>query len=204
MTDAGRHFINFVDMDHADTQTDTTLLAVPPGARAELKALLAESYGDMRLLARKIIRCNALAASFQPTELANEVAIKLICAKLQGISGKAHFLSLAARTMRQVLIDEARRVNAAKRQAPLFLTSWPDGGAGEQVDIELLNDALLALASLSAARAEIVELRFMLGMTVEETAVAAGISERAVKRHWQASRAWLIDHVQAGADGRPG
>jgi RNA polymerase sigma factor (TIGR02999 family) len=158
----------------------------------------------MRLLARRIMRGNALAAAFQPTELANEAAVKLICARLQGIYGKAHFLALAARTMRQVLIDEARKISAAKRQAPLFLTAWPGAPAGEQIDIELLDDALKALAALSPPRAEIVELRFTLGMTVEEAATAAGISPRAVKRHWQAARAWLIDHMQGGADAHPG
>jgi RNA polymerase sigma factor (TIGR02999 family) len=191
-------------MSDADNALEATFWDVAPGVRAELKSLLADCYTDMRLLARRIMRGNALAASFQPTELANEVALRLICAKLLRISDKAHFLALAARTMRQVLIDEARKLVAAKRQVPLFLTAWPDSPNDAPADIEALDGALQALAALSAERAEIVELRFMLGMTVEEAAAASGLSARTVKRHWQAARAWLIDYMQAGIDGGRG
>ena len=97
--------------------------------------------------------------------------------------------------MRQVLVDEARKVASVKRNAPLFMTQWPGEQSGSQIDIADLDEALAALTELSPERAEIVELRFMLGMTVEEAATATGQAERTVKRHWHAARAWLLDYL---------
>jgi RNA polymerase sigma factor (sigma-70 family) len=94
--------------------------------------------------------------------------------------------------MRNILIDEARKAASSKHNHSALMTMWPGGDASSLVNIADLDGALAALAALSPPRAEIVELRFMLGMTVEETARATGIPERSVKRHWQAARAWLL------------
>jgi RNA polymerase sigma factor (sigma-70 family) len=88
---------------------------------------------------------------------------------------------------------------AAKRHTPTLMTLWPGNEANAAIDLRDLDTALAALAALSPARAQIVELRFMLGMTVEETAAATGIPERTVKRHWQAARAWLLAHLNGQA-----
>jgi RNA polymerase sigma factor (TIGR02999 family) len=157
--------------------------------------VLAACYGEMRLMARRIMGGNALGRVLQPTELANEAAIRLIRANMETVKDQGHLLAVAARTMRQVLVDEARRGASAKRHAPTLMTLWPGGDVAAPVDLGDLDQAMAALAALSPARAEIVELRFMLGMTVEETAAATGIPERTVKRHWQAARAWLLAHL---------
>jgi len=104
-------------------------------------------------------------------------------------------LALAARTMRRVLIDEARKQGRAKRRAPELLTRWPGGQADNLVSVQTLDEALTALERFSPEHAQIVELRFTLGLTVEETAQATGLAERTVKRRWQAARAWLQDHL---------
>lgn len=169
---------------------------IPAEHQPELHALLASCYADMRSIARRIMSGNSLSSVYQPTELTNEVVIKLVRSKLLSYSSRAHLLATAARTMRQVLIDEARRINADKRRAPTCLTVWPDGTTGELVDFGALDAALSALKSLSPARSEVVELRFMLGLSVEETAAAMGLSGRTVKRHWHEARAWLIDYLQ--------
>ena len=166
--------------------------------------LLAQCYGEMRRMARRILAGNVLGRALQPTELANEAAIKLIRANLANASDEGHLLAIAARTMRHILVDEARKAAASKRQDPALLTAWPgaDDGAGgtTPVDMGELDGALAALAALSPQRAQIVELRFMLGMTVEETAAASGIPERTVKRHWQAARAWLLAYLDQKND----
>jgi RNA polymerase sigma factor (TIGR02999 family) len=152
--------------------------------------VLVKCYGDMRRMARRILRGNVLGRALQPTELANEAVIRLIRTNLANAQDEGHLLAIAARTMRQILVDEARKSVSAKRQSPVLMTTWPGGDA--LVDMADLDGALAALAEISPIRAEIVELRFMLGMTVEETAAATGIPERSVKRHWQAARAWLL------------
>jgi RNA polymerase sigma factor (TIGR02999 family) len=157
--------------------------------------VLAECYGEMRRMARRILAGNALGRILQPTELANEAAIRLIRANLANAKDESHLLAIAARTMRQILVDEARKASSAKRSEPMLLTAWPGAEQDKLVDLAALDQALAALAALSPERAEIVELRFMLGMTVEETAAATGIPERTVKRHWQAARAWLLAYL---------
>jgi RNA polymerase sigma factor (TIGR02999 family) len=147
--------------------------------------VLAKCYGEMRTMARRILSGNAIGRALQPTELANEAAIRLIRSNLANAQNEAHLLAIAARTMRHIIVDEARKASAAKRSEPTLLTAWP--GAEEEealVDIAALDGALEALAKLSPERAEIVEMRFMLGMTVAETAKASGIPERTLKRHW--------------------
>ena len=179
-----------------------------PGNSAEISetgvspittSMLEHCYAEMRVMARRILSGNVLGQALQPTELANEAAIKLIRSELAQTAGQGHLLAIAARTMRQILIDEARKAAAAKRIDPALLTMWPeaDEGAGGTtlIDMDALDGALDALAALSPQRAQVVELRFMLGMTVEETAAASGIPERTVKRHWQAARAWLLAYL---------
>ena len=133
--------------------------------------------------------------AFQATELAHEAAIRLIGVEADGINGKAHLLALAALTMRRILIDEARKAAASKRQKPVFHTVWPDDAAGGVINLDDLDRSLIALAEVSPQHAQIVELRFMLGLTVQEAAQASGIPERTVKRRWQAARVWLQDHL---------
>jgi RNA polymerase sigma factor (TIGR02999 family) len=169
---------------------------VPAEHRPELNALLTQCYADMRSIARRIMTGNALSSVYQPTELTNEVVVKLVRSTLLSCTSKSHLLATAARTMRQVLIDEARKIHADKRRPPTCLTVWPDGASDEQVDFGALDEALIALKALSQPRSEVVELRFMLGLSVAETAEAMGLSERTVKRHWQEARAWLIDYLQ--------
>ncbi len=157
--------------------------------------MLAVCYGEMRTMARRIMSTNGLGRVLQPTELANEAAIRLIRANLSGAVDQGHLLAIAARTMRQILIDEARRAASAKRSPPMLLTRWPGGEQQPSVDVVGIDEALAALAAFSPERAEIVELRFMLGMTVEETAAAMGVPGRTIKRRWQAARAWLLDYM---------
>ena len=161
--------------------------------------MLAACYADMRRIARRIMAHDQVGRVLQPTELANEAAIRLLRANLKDVHDQGHMLALAARNMRQVLIDEARKRLADKRQAVGMMTLWPDDNQHRMIDIEDLDRALAALASYSPEHAQIVELRFMLGLSLEETIKASGLSQRTVSRRWQAARLWLLDHLQADA-----
>ena len=167
------------------------------GAAAEL---LAACYDDFRRIARRVISGDSMNRALQATELANEAAIRLMGVDRMEIKDKGHMLAMAARTMRRILIDEARKGSAGKRRAPTFITAWPDDPAASLIDIGDLDRALEALESFSSEHAQVVELRFMLGLTVEEAAQASGIPERTIKRRWQAARAWLLDYLGDHAD----
>jgi RNA polymerase sigma factor (TIGR02999 family) len=176
----------------------TTAAAVPageaPGFRPE--ALLDDCYAEMRRTARALVAGDNHIL-IQPTDLAHEAAIRLLRLETLAVKDRGHMLALAARLMRQALIDEVRRARAAKRQPPPLLTQWP-GQRAAPVELDVLDDALRALAEVSAEHAEIVELRFSLGLTVEECAAVAGINARTVKRRWQASRTWLQNYLETG------
>lgn len=158
--------------------------------------LLNACYSDMRRMARRILFGDGVSQVIQPTELANEAAIRLLRSNLSGVNGQGHLLAYAARTMRQVLIDEARKQGAGKRQRPEMMTVFPDDPAQGLVNIEDLDRALVELASHSADYARIVELRFMLGLSVAETVEATGLSHRTVLRRWNAARLWLLERLE--------
>ena len=158
-------------------------------------------------MARRLLAGDSARDHLQPTELVNETLLRLLRINRVELKDRNHFMALSARMMRQVLLDEVRRHRAEKRQAPPVLTTWvepasEDGPDDGPVDIEALDHALTRLAEVSADRARIVELRFFAGMSVEDIATLMNTSERTVKRHWQAARAWLLrDLTRAGAVG---
>ena len=165
-------------------------------------ALLAQSYEEVRRVAHRIIASDSQRKVMQATELAHEAILRLINLNRIEIQGQAHLLALAAQSMRRVLIDEARKGAAAKRRMPDMVTRWPDGDVtGQLVGIEDLDRALRALERISPDHAQVVELRFMLGLTVEEASQASNIPARTIKRRWQTARAWLLDFLNPHAGG---
>ncbi len=170
------------------------------GAAGIPAALLAACYDDVRRIARRVIAADGMGHVLQATELANEAAIRLMGMDRIEIQGKAHMLALAARTMRRVLIDEARKGASAKRHTPTFVTQWPEDETAALIDIHDLDRALVALDAASPDHAQIIELRFMLGLTVAEAALATGIPQRTIKRRWQAARAWLLDYLHGAPE----
>lgn len=168
-----------------------------PPSQSEGRAqeqLVAEHYDEFRRVARGVLNGDAVALQIQPTDLAHAAAIKLFKLDRIEVQGRTHFLSLSARIMRQILMDEIRRMRAAKRQAPPVTTQWPGESKGS-LDLEALDAALTKLEQFDPERARLVEQRFYAGLTVEEVAAAEGISESTVKRQWRAARAWLIDEL---------
>lgn len=165
------------------------------GAEAGPAGFLAEHYPEFRRIARSVMYGDNAAQRLQPTELAHEAAMRLIRLQRLDLKGRTHFLSLSARVMRQVLVDEARKLRAAKRNAPPLMTEWRDESGARVVDLEDLDFALSRLEQVDAAMASIIEQRIFAGLTIDEIAAASGVSESTVKRQWRIARAWLVNEL---------
>jgi RNA polymerase sigma factor (TIGR02999 family) len=176
---------------------DTESAPRPATVSPDQERLLALYYDEVRQLARRILGAQGGALALQPTELANEAAIRIMRGATVPVD-RTHLLALSARVLRQVLIDEVRWAKSAKRTPQAVQTVWvgPDGRA-MTLDIEEVDLALAALAQVSAEHARIVELRFFVGLSLEETAQSMGMSLATAKRRWQAARAWLLDALKA-------
>jgi len=153
-------------------------------------------YDELRRLAASYMRRERPGQTLQATALVHEAYVRLIRPGDQPWTGRTHFLAIAALSMRQVLVDRARRRAAVKRGGAEqrvtldeHLLAAPAEAAG--IDLVALDAALTRLAGLDALQARIVELRYFGGLTVEETAAAVGASPPTVKRHWTLARAFL-------------
>lgn len=163
------------------------------GSQPARERLLAIYYAELRGLARRMLAGDSAAYRLQPTELANEAALRVLKLDRMDFKDRAHFLAMAATVMRQALLDEVRRFRAHKRQAPAVLTTLIDPGIlTVDLDLERLDRSLSRLVEISPERARLVELRFFAGLTIEETADVLAISPATVKRQWDAARAWLM------------
>lgn len=163
------------------------------GSLPARERLLEMCYSELRMLARRMLAGDSASLRLQPTELANEAALRMLKLDRMEWNDRAHFLATAATVMRQALLDEVRRFRADKRQAPPVMTTLIDTGVSTvDLDLERLDNSLTRLNQVSPDRARLVELRFFVGLTIEQTADVLGSSAATVKRQWDASRAWLL------------
>lgn len=154
-------------------------------------ALLAHVYAELRGLAAHWLRDSG-GVTLQPTALVNEGLLKLL-GQVGEFESRAHFFGSAARAMRQVLVDAARRRQADKRgggEAALTLGA-ADAQGTDPIDLLLLDDVLRRLEALDPQQARIVELRYFVGLSLEETAEALDLHVSRVSREWAMARAWL-------------
>jgi RNA polymerase sigma factor (TIGR02999 family) len=162
-----------------------------------LEHLMPVVYAELRKLAAHYLRRERSGHTLQPTALVHEMYVRLAAHVDQhggaAWENRAHFFGIAARVMRQVLVDYARAGGAAKRAAGrrVTLREWSHVTAGPDIDILALEAALTRLATLDAGQARLVELRFFAGLTLEEAADVLGRSPRTLKRDWRSARAWL-------------
>jgi len=166
------------------------------GDRRAVDALLNAHYDEFRRIARRVLNGDAVRLRIQPTDLAHEAAIRVMNARGDGPDGRTHFLALAAKVMRQTLIDEVRRARAKKREMPPVLTGWMDPKA-PALDIEALDVALTRLEMVDAELATLVERRFFAGLSIEEIAAESKESASTVKRRWRVARAWLANELKS-------
>jgi RNA polymerase sigma factor (TIGR02999 family) len=171
-------------------ETDTALSSVDQRA---LDTLFSAAYEELRRLAA-IVKKSDANATLSPTTLVNEAWLKLSRTPPAGVSSKIHFKRIAARAMRQILVDAARKKKAARHGGGLFQVTFDDGAeqtAASAGDLVALDDALKELAQINSRQAAMVEARFFGGLDVPETAELLGISEATVLRDWRAAKAWL-------------
>ena len=171
------------------------------GNRDALDQLMPLVYRELQTLASRYLSRERAGHTLQATALVNEAYLKLIDQRNVQWQNRAHFLGIAARLMRRILIDHARRRGRAKRGSAATHITLVEGLAASEprdVDAIALDDALVALEKLDPQQAQMVELRFFGGLTVDETAEVLGISEGTVKREWRVAKAWLYRHIQTG------
>jgi RNA polymerase sigma factor (TIGR02999 family) len=175
----------------------TLLLARWRKGSADAEAELMERVqGELRRLAASYLRRERGGQTLQPTAVVNEAYIRLLPQRGVSWENRAHFFGIAAKMMRRVLVDHARRRHAAKRDAgpaePVSISgvASPEREV-DQIDVLALHDALSKLGELDRRQSEIVEMRFFAGLTVEEIAQVLEISPATVKREWATAKMWL-------------
>jgi RNA polymerase sigma-70 factor, ECF subfamily len=176
-------------------------------AFAQLSALM---YEELRQLAQRHLRRERSNHTMQKTALVNEAFMRLVGQQSVDWQSRAHFIGLASKLMRRVLVDYARARLADKRGGGAGVLSLDEMAAPEadeapdttptalqhldahtQEEVSAIDQALVRLEQIDARQAQIVEMRYFGGLTVEQTAEAIGISEATVKREWTLARAWL-------------
>lgn len=199
-------------MSASDGGRVTQLLAAwSEGDQQALDELMPLVYGELRRLAQNHLRRERPGHTLQRTVLVHEAFLRLVNQKEVQWQGRAHFLGLASRLMRRILVDHARARLAAKRGDGALHVSFDDAIAVPDADVEIdadpeallatpsqptvdlvaLDNALQRLEAMDPQQGKVVELRFFGGLTVEETAQALDISVATVKREWAVAKAWL-------------
>ena len=170
------------------------------GRQEALAELLPVVYGELRRAARRSLRRERPNHTLSGTALVNEVYLQLVDQTAVRWQNRAHFFGIAAKLMRQILVQHARRHQTAKRGGGQYLLALDEAAVvptERPVDLVALDEALSNLAERDARKSRIVELRFFGGLSTEETAEVLGISPRTVKREWRLAKAWLYHELTA-------
>lgn len=176
------------------------------GAGVEAK-LIPLVYDRLHRLAASYMRGERPDHTLQATGLVNEAYLRLVSQRDTDWRDRAHFFGIAARLMRQILVEHARARHAVKRggncQTPLRLDQDLEISSVRTRELIQLDDALGCLERIDRQQARVVELRFFGGLSVEETAEVLGVSPRTVKRDWAVARAWLHGELSGNKSGTP-
>jgi RNA polymerase sigma-70 factor (ECF subfamily) len=170
------------------------------GESAALGELVPLVHAELRRIARGCMKGERAGHSLQATALVNEAYIRLVDVRQVDWQNRAHFLAMAARVMRRVLVDLARARQADKRGGDAVRITFDDiliPGHTADASVIKLEDALEALAAKDERKSRVVELRFFGGLSVEETAEALQVSTKTVGRDWDFARAWLQRQMTA-------
>lgn len=164
------------------------------GNRGAEEPLLREVYSELHSMADRIMRNERPGHSLQPTALINEAYLRLIGDRQISYESRAHFFHAAARTMRRIVIDHARRKLAQRRDGGdrvAFDSVEYSVATTPPEDLIAIHESLDKLANLDARQARIVELRFFAGLGVDQTAELMNLSPKTIKREWALARAWF-------------
>lgn len=197
----------FVGPTNSDDVTGL-LKAWSQGDASALDRLTPLLHDELRRLAHAYMRQERRAGqTLQTTALVNEAYLRLVDVKSVAWQDRAHFLAVAARAMRRILVDAARTRASWKRgghekrvehSTAIDFDRFPAAPSTRAAEVCRLDDALNALAQMDARRAQVIELRFFGGLSVEETAAVLSVSPQTVMRDWRIARAWLAREVRRG------
>jgi RNA polymerase sigma factor (TIGR02999 family) len=187
--------------DHPQAHDATELIrAWQQGDRDALNRVVPLVYEELRRVAHARLRSEGAGHLLQTTALVHEAYLRLVDLDRINLRDRAHLLALAARLMRQILVDQARRRDAQKRGGDIRLTGLndvPNLTAPAVIDVLALNDALTELMSLDPRAGRVVEVKFFAGLTIDETAEALGVSAATVERDWTVAKAWLQQRMSS-------
>ena len=182
----------------------TKLLRAWNGGESEaLHALMPLVFRELQQIARRQMRRERASHTLQATALVNEAYLRLVDVTQVQWQDRLHFFAIASQLMRRILVDAARSRAYAKRGAGLCFVSFDEcivAGLDRSAEFVRLDDALSELARLDPRKAQVVEMRFFGGMSVEETATVLRISPSSALRDWKLARAWLTQQLRSNGD----
>lgn len=182
------------------TKSEFTRLLVEAGNSDGAEALLPEVYQELRLLARKYLGRERREHTLQATALVHEAYLRLVGSEQVPWSSRTHFFNAAAEAMRRILVDHARKRGRKKRggerqRVSLDVVDLATNAGSDQ--ILAVDDAIRNLEQQEPRLGQVVKLRFLAGLSEEETAKLLGITQRTVRRDWQLARAWLARALES-------
>jgi RNA polymerase sigma factor (TIGR02999 family) len=174
------------------------------GDQEALQALVPLVYKDLRAMAHGYLKRERPGHTLQTTALVHEAYLRLVGRRPFDAENRAHFVGIAARLMRQILVDYARNRGAAKRGADhrVELDTAVEMPRMPNTDVVALDDALKLLAEVDEQQCRLVELRFFGGLSTEDAAEVLGISRSTAKREWNVAKAWLARQMKRGRRGK--
>jgi RNA polymerase sigma factor (TIGR02999 family) len=188
-----------IDPSEGDRSPVTELLVRWRSGDAQaLESLIPLVYEELRSLAHHYVRQERPDHTLQSTALVHEAYVRLVGHSPPALENRSHFFGVAARLMREILVEHARAQRAAKRGGGVTILTLDESLQIPQpidVDVLELDDALKELARLDERQSRIVELRFFTGLSIEETSDLMGISPATVSREWMTARAWLFQEM---------
>jgi len=171
------------------------------GDRAALDALVPLVYEELRRVAHARLRSEPAGHQLQTTALVHEAYLRLVDVNRMAVDSRTHFFALAARLMRQVLVDSARHQRADKRGGGATMLTLDQasalGASPNVVDVLALDAALDDLAALDERLCRVVELKYFAGLTIDEAAAALNVAPATVERDWAVAKAWLFARFSA-------
>jgi len=185
------------------SESITELLArINEGNDSAVDALWSRVYEELRGLAFSLLAKEPPGVTLQATALVHEAYLKMVDQRSARLNDRAHFLAVAGRAMRRILVDHARKRLCMKREAghriplepQLVIVTEP------RVDLLALDEAMTRLEAINATAARVIELRYFSALTIEETAMALNLSDSTIERHWRYARAWLFRSLASRSD----
>ena len=192
---------------HGVSEVTRILEAAEKGDLQAADQLLPLVYGELRKLAAHKMANESPGQTWQATELVHEAWLRLTGDQDQKWEGRAHFFAAAAEAMRRILIERARRKHAHRHGGGLKRVELLEEDSASESDDDVLlavNDAINKLTAKDTEKADLVKLRYFVGMTNLEAAKALGISEPTAKRRWTYARAWLYEEIEREHEAKHG